>query len=264
MRPIFGIERELCKDIFYKECENDSGDFHFHSHIEICMVDAGQTRVIIGSREKVLKAGDISIALSYDAHLYRPIEYAKTSVLIIPSHLCTEFTNFMENKKNIAPFISNPALSAELKLYFEKLKKGGHNEISARGYIYTILGLLVDTLKLVPADTAVAHSLTSGILEYIHKNFKSDISIKSIAHAFGYNQSYISRSFKAQFTIGLKKYVTLLRLKNAVSLMHQNKDISYCAFESGFTSLRTFYNVFEAEFGCTPKEYIKSIHGRRV
>ncbi|MBQ7089957.1 MAG: helix-turn-helix transcriptional regulator, partial [Clostridia bacterium] len=30
-----------------------------------------------------------------------------------------------------------------------------------------------------------------------------------------------------------------------------------CAFESGFSSVRTFYRAFAAEFGCSPKEYRK-------
>lgn len=262
MRPIFGIERELCKDIFYKECENDSGDFHFHSHIEICMVDKGETQVIINDEEKVLKKGDISIAMSYDAHFYKPVAYSKTTLLIIPPHMCTEFTNFMENKKNITPFISSPALSEKIKKCFQELKNNEHNEILVRGYIYTILGLLIDNIQFVATDNIMEHTLTSTILQYIHRHYEREISIKSLAHEFGYNQSYISRCFKEQFNIGIKKYLTLCRLKKAVTLMNQHKSISYCAYESGFNSMRTFYNVFNKEFNCTPREYMKKLNSQ--
>lgn len=260
MQPIFGIERELCKDIFYKECENDSGDFHFHSHIEICMVDEGETRVIINSEEKILKKGDISIAMHYDAHLYKPVTYAKTRILIIPLHMCEKFTNFMEHKKNIIPFISNPVLTKKIKKCLDELKNNRHNEILIHGYIYTILGLLVDNMQFVTTEKNTEHTLTSKMLHYIHRHYKTDISIKSLAHEFGYNQSYISRSFKEQFNIGLKRYITQLRLKDTLTLMHQNKSITYCAYESGFSSMRTFYNVFKNEFHCTPNEYMKKMN----
>lgn len=260
MKPIFGIERELCKEIFYKECENDSGDFHFHSHIEICIVEDGETRVIINSNEKVLKKGDISIAMHYDAHLYKPVTFSKTRLLIIPLHMCEKFTSFMENKKNIVPFISNPTLSEKVTNCLDELKKSRHNEILVYGYIYTILGLLADNIQFVSTDKGIELSLTSQILQYIHQHYKTDVCIQSLAHKFGYNQGYISRSFKEQFNIGLKRYITLLKLTNAITLMSQNKEISYCAYESGFNSMRTFYNAFKKEFNCTPNEYMKTFH----
>lgn len=257
MKPIFGIDRELCKDIFYKECENDSGDFHFHSHIEICMVDEGETRVIINSEEKNLKKGDIAIAMSYDAHFYEPITYSKTRILTIPPYMCTEFIKFIENKKNTVPFVSNVELTERITKCLDELKNNRHNEILVHGYIYTILGLLIDNIQLVTKDTIIEHALTAKLLHYIHLHYKTDISIKTLAREFGYNQSYISRNFKQQFHIGIKKYITMLRLKNSIALMEQNKNISYCAFESGFNSLRTFYNAFTNEFNCTPSEYLK-------
>ena len=264
MQAIFGIDRELCEDIFYKECENDSGEFHFHSHLEICMVEDGKTRVIINSEERILKKGDISIAMSYDAHFYKPIDYSKTRILIIPLHMCSDFTNYIENKKNIVPFISNSTLTEKIKTCMEEIKNNTHNEILVRGYIYTILGLIIDNAQFVTSNTVViGHTLTSKILHYLHLNFKKDISIKYLSHEFGCNQSYISRSFKEQLNIGLKRYLTLLRLKNAITLMNQNKSITFCAYESGFNSLRTFYNVFNNELNCSPKEYIKRLKTKR-
>ncbi|MBR5507809.1 MAG: helix-turn-helix domain-containing protein [Clostridia bacterium] len=35
--------------------------------------------------------------------------------------------------------------------------------------------------------------------------------------------------------------------------------ITYCALESGFNSLRTFFRAFNKEFHMSPKEYMKHI-----
>ena len=74
---------------------------------------------------------------------------------------------------------------------------------------------------------------------------------------------YNSRYFKNCFGIGLSRYITMVRLKNALMLMHEGKNtLTYCALESGFNSLRTFYRVFNEEFNSTPKEYINKLQGK--
>ena len=57
---------------------------------------------------------------------------------------------------------------------------------------------------------------------------------------------------------GISQYITMVRLKHAVVLMQDEKhSITYCALESGFNSMRSFYRAFAKEFGCSPKEYIE-------
>ena len=86
---------------------------------------------------------------------------------------------------------------------------------------------------------------------------KKDLTLSSLASKFGYNPSYLSRYFKSCFSIGINNYITKMRLREAVLLMkdHSN-NVTYCAYESGFNSLRTFYRAFYSEFQCTPKEYL--------
>ena len=79
-----------------------------------------------------------------------------------------------------------------------------------------------------------------------------------MATEFGYSKSYLSRFFKSSFGIGINRYISTIRLKNAIELMHEKKhSITYCALESGFGSMRTFYRDFLTEFGVSPKEYIQ-------
>ena len=105
-----------------------------------------------------------------------------------------------------------------------------------------------------PSDPA----LSSRILFYVNENYKSGITPAQISAHFGYSQSYISRYFKNCFNITLIKYLTIIRLKNAIMLMREQKySMTYCSLESGFSSMRTFYRAFYTEFGCSPKEYIK-------
>lgn len=260
MKAKFGIERELCNELFYKECENDSGEFHFHSQIEICIVDEGEMQIIVNGNKKVLKKGEMAFAKSYDSHFYQPVNYSKSSLLIIPLHMCGDFLSVIGHQKVVNPFICNQKATNEVKKYFEKIKKGTANEITIRGYIYVILGIIKDNISVEDIEKPIENELLSKILFYIHENFKSDISLESLSAKLGYNQSYISRHFKENFNVGFKEYLTMVRLQNAITLMQKKKHtITYCALESGFNSLCTFFRVFNKEFHTTPKKYIEEI-----
>ena len=123
-----------------------------------------------------------------------------------------------------------------------------------------IMSCVLENGMFVDCDTANHPTLIRKILLWINDNFKKDISPSSIAANLGYSRSYISNLFTNNCGITLTRYITLVRLKNAVSLMHsKNNSISFCAFESGFPSLRTFYRSFQNEFGCSPKKYIEKL-----
>ena len=257
MQPTFGLQREQTNDLFFSTYKNVSGKFHFHSHIEVFIVDEGEVDVFINDKSRRLKAGEMSVALSYDAHTYHSAGTSLSSLLIIPPHMCEDFTALVKNKQISDPFIDDSSAVSSVRLCFEKLKNSPNNLIS-RGYASVILGILFEHISLTPAKRDIDNELSAKLLIYINENFKNDISLSEIAAKFGYNPSYISRYFKNCFNIGLNHYIKVIRLKNAVLLMQENKhNITYCALESGFNSMCTFYRAFFEEFGCTPKDYLK-------
>ena len=258
MQAKFGIERERQNKLFYKSYQNDKGAFHFHSQIELYFVDEGEMEVTVNNHNRLLKAGEMSVALSFDAHAYKTPSASKSSVLIIPSYMCEEFISAIKHKRVTNPFILDKSKVTKIKECIEEISKDGINDIKLHGYIYVILGIVIENISFESATEAIEPSLSSKLLFYINDNSKSDISLSSLSHHFGYSESYISRYFKSCFGIGISQYITMLRLKNAVMLMHENKgNITYCALESGFNSLRTFYRAFYNEFNCSPKEYFK-------
>jgi AraC-like DNA-binding protein len=122
----------------------------------------------------------------------------------------------------------------------------------------------MESLSFEPISTSIEQQLSSRILFYVNENYKNDISLGSIAAYFGYNPSYISRYFRSCFNVGLNQYITLVRLKYAIILMTESQNsVTYCAFESGFNSMRTFYRAFYNEFKCTPKEYLGNIERKQ-
>ena len=255
---MFNAVRERDNKLFYKSYKNDKTVLQFHSQIELYFVDGGEMDFWVGGHYKRLSEGEMSVALSYDSHAYKTPESSESSVLIIPPYMCEEFITATRGKKPSNPFITDKETVKRIKDCYENIKRADIGKIEQLGYIYVILGIVMDNIFLEPISDSTDPTLSSKLLFYINDNFKNGITPSNIAAQFGYSQSYISRYFKSCFNITLIKYLTVIKLQNAIMLMREGKhSATYCSLESGFSSMRTFYRTFYNEFGCSPKEYMQ-------
>lgn len=258
MHAEFGLKREMNNNLFYKEWKNDKGKFHFHSQIELYFVDEGEMEVTVGNLSQKLSKGEMSIALSFVPHGYFTPKSSSSGALIIPTMLCEEFIRETEDKHAVNPFITDKDTVKKIRKYARELTREGINKIERDGYIYVILGIIMDSLCFEKLKEPLDSTFASRILFYVNENYKSEISLAKLATHFGYSESYISHYFKARFNVTFNKYLKLIRLKEALLLMRdKSNSITYCALESGFSSVRTFYRIFFREFGCSPKEYAR-------
>lgn len=260
MRAHFDIERERSRELF-KEVTNDNIDghchFNFHSQIELYFVDEGQIDAFVNQQQKRLKKGQMAVALSYDAHLFRSVGNSRSSILVIPPDLCGEFMSAVQKKQVQTPFICDEEIVKRIKFFVDAIKTDNTNEVKLRGYLYVVLGIVLENIFLENTESSVDTELSTRILFYLSQHFRSEITLSGLSSTFGYSQSYLSRYFKDCLGIGMNQYINILRLRHALLLLREGKHThTYCALESGFTSMRTFYRVFKQELGCAPRDYI--------
>ena len=257
MQARFNVEREKKNTLFYKSYKNDFCLFQFHSQIEIYFVDEGEMEMLVDGRREVLRAPAVSASLGYVTHQYHTPEHSRSSVLLIPTHICEEFISAVKGKRLATPYVTDPKTCAELKECYNAIRDSEGNHVKQLGYIYTMLGTLLDSIELLPTEDGIDNNLAQRILMYIDESFRGGITPASVSQHFGYSQSYISRFFSSSFGTTLSRYISSVRLRNAIYLMREGKhDITYCALESGFASMRTFYRAFRMEFGTSPTEFI--------
>ena len=88
--------------------------------------------------------------------------------------------------------------------------------------------------------------------------FNEKITLKQLSQIVGINCTYLSRYFKQEHGCSFPKYISLLRLEKAETLLKESgismEDICY---QTGFESPSTFYKVFKERYGCTPAEWKK-------
>ena len=101
--------------------------------------------------------------------------------------------------------------------------------------------------------------LYQKVISYISKNFRENISLKSIAKEFGYNEKYLSYSLHGLTGIHFSKLVTQYRVEYAKKLLSdQSMKISWVAMQSGFSALNSFNRMFKEMTGITPTQYRKA------
>lgn len=263
MEAKLGIHLELNQRLRLIEYQSGGGEFHFHSQIELCYVTEGEVDVLVNDRMKRLKKGELSIALAYDTHRYLPAENSRFLVLVLPPDVCREFGTILNGRTASDPFLSAGEAAEKIGAYIREIeanveRRDGENALQTRGNLYLILDLIVRNVSFEAGAAPHGGSdLVSKILLYIHGHYREDILLSSIAAHFGYNASYISGLFKSSIGVGILRYVNLLRLKHAITLLREkNRSTESAAEASGFRSVRTFYRAFREAFGCSPKEYL--------
>ena len=172
----------------------------------------------VNNRSRVLSEGDISVALSYDTHGYRTIEKADAIYIIIPRSYCGDILHFFEGKRMSYPFISDPA-TFSIVAYAAKNLLIESNELTKRGYLYVILGEILKHMSSEPQPEAQVSQFSADILIYISNHFREELTLPALAAEFGYNSSYLSRTFRQTFGISFGKYLTMLRLREAILLL---------------------------------------------
>lgn len=255
------VERELQDEFRVIEYDRGNGDVHFHSQIEICIVEDGSVEALINNNTRTLSRGDIAISLRYDSHRYISKDRAHYSVLLMPSDVCEKFYAAIQTAQLSGHFICRSERSEICLEYLAKIKEDIANDLERMGYLYLILGIIKEELLSEATQELSDSELLSKILLYVHKNYNKELTLSSIAKVFGYHPGYISSYFKSRLDIGLSSYINVIRLKNAIQLMQTtNYNVTRISLECGFNSTRTFYRAFRNEFGCSPTEYASRLN----
>lgn len=98
--------------------------------------------------------------------------------------------------------------------------------------------------------------LVARILEYIHRNYQSDITIPVLSSLCFVSPSTISHTFKRETGYSIRGYIRRIRIQNAKDLLLSTSlPIHQIAEATGFSQPNFFTNTFQKETGLSPTEY---------
>jgi AraC-like DNA-binding protein len=240
-------------DYFLKEYGEDfSFPPHMHLCFELITVLEGEMKVTVDGGETVLHRGEALLIFPNQLHSLES-EKSRHMLCIFSPDLVRAYSSKTEKslpKSNF--FIPDSYLLETL----DKTPENAKN-IAKKGLLYSLCSSFDENAEYLPQKSG-QKGLLSKIFAFVEENFAVECTLEELSAQIGYDYAYLSRSFKKAAGISYVSYLNIYRLNKACYLLdNTDKSILQCAFEVGYSSLRTFNRNFKNHFGISPAEYRK-------
>lgn len=131
------------------------------------------------------------------------------------------------------------------------------NTAQVREYLENLINTIFDALELWGKQQYSKNVMQ--ILDYIHRNYKSNIAVSDIAESVKLSEGHLRKCFKSETGVTVVDYLTEYRIERAKELMQQGERITSVYERVGFTSSQYFSYVFKKKEGVSPSEYLKTL-----
>ena len=99
-------------------------------------------------------------------------------------------------------------------------------------------------------------ALKEKIYNYMHTNYKQELTLEELAEAIGMTTQYTSKIFKELFEVNYIDYLTDLRIEESMKLLKStNLRVKEIASAVGYEDANYFCRAFKRKLKMTPKEY---------
>jgi len=143
----------------------------------------------------------------------------------------------------------------------EQRPAGDFQQIAEQIYktqnLHEVKDILIGMIdKETPNGLDSQRKVIHEVLHIIHRDYRNDIGLESLAEKVYLSPSYLSRLFKTETGTSIVKYITAYRLKRASELLRRtNKKIIDISTEVGYTNFSYFCAIFRNYYGATPTQY---------
>ena len=81
-----------------------------------------------------------------------------------------------------------------------------------------------------------------------------DITVDSISRLFGFERSYLYRIFKKRYGIGIKEYITEVRMQKAAEFLKDGFSVKESAHMVGYIDEFNFSKAYKSRYGISPSK----------
>ena len=255
------------KSITFEVYDDDPLCFrmHWHERMEILRIRKGKIKIDFGTFSSVFKEGEVVIIHPNQLHKGTLIgEYVKYDTFMFDlrsfyndTDVCKKYlppvfdgkTRFMQstdNKDIISCIDSAIACSSN-----------GTNNFYITSLIYKLFALLYENCLIEESKNESIDKSIQEVVEFIEKNYSSDLTTEKLSTHFKYSKPYFCRKFKDSTGLSPMNYIKILRVEKAYKFLKNGEnDVSEISVKCGFTDPNYFTRCFKAHFGFPPSHYI--------
>jgi len=129
--------------------------------------------------------------------------------------------------------------------------------------IWTLIIVLYRSGQRRVEDPA-PHPALRQALDYIEKNFRSNIAISALCKKLDVSVSYLTHIFQHAISMGIKHYIIQRRLAEAKLLLNsRHLEVRAIAREVGYDDIRLFLHQFKLFTTLTPEEYRAALYDEK-
>jgi AraC-like DNA-binding protein len=230
---------------------------------DITYIIKGKARYIINDICHEVSAGDLICMAPDDTK--RATTY--------PDNLMTCFAvNFkLTNPRGVDirlpfPLISHIGLDDELINQFDELiftwtaQPPGYI-LQAKALLLSILHRMM-ALSIYNKGSSTADFRIKKVLRYISQHYNEKITVKKMAALFDMNAAYFGELFIRETGTTINKYLTKIRVRNAVSMLRSGTyTVGEAAEQTGFIDTNYFYKQFKKIMSFSPSSCIPKRKG---
>lgn len=249
---------------------------HIHPALELIFIQNGEYSVSVDNDEIHACQGDLLFFRSNTIHSIQLTSDSAGSYYVLkinPSYLFSIFrgsgqmnmtSHFLLKRRGDRVIYHSNDISPQFKSIFDRMINTLANQDSffySEERAYSSL-LLVEMLRSMLRDhtrkieiNEKNLSLIHTSVEYINKNYASDISAEECAASIHMSYSYFARLFREVMGRTFKEYLVSVRLAKAKSIILSTQiSITDVATACGYSNLAYFISQYKKEFGKTPRD----------
>ncbi|MBQ8357522.1 MAG: helix-turn-helix domain-containing protein [Clostridia bacterium] len=228
---------------------------HIHQFTEVVVVLDGEIDITVNGRKERATAGDIALIEPFGIHSFETPKHCRIWIAVFSSFYVADFApenGLREGARSV--FEPTRSLFAYVKEHL--IYAADRNLYGIKAALYAIFE---EYTRFVPAKAQTENKgVLSAVLLYINGHFQKNITLRSLATALGYSQSYLSHVLNTIPNMNFNTLLSSLRIEYAKNLLlTSDRQILDIALECGFSNERSFHRSFRKLVGTTPLAYKK-------
>ncbi|CAM2909685.1 AraC family transcriptional regulator [Erysipelothrix tonsillarum] len=254
--------------LIVEHCEFDLSTainaFYWHNDFEIILVKSGLCEIDI--EDEVFTAMKDTVVFINPGQTRRIVPKTEGITLdryIIDHRYPTNFNLDLEQKQ-FEPLSLRQELVAMLHVISLEYDASLNDTTSSLSPLtYSLFDMLVKYQPRVPVHTDRKHSKIDIVkqgIQYMHKNYKEELTLDQICRDIGISKFYYCRLFKEETDTTINNYLNEVRCHYAYELLSEsNLRVGEVAKACGYNSTSYFTKIFKHLFGYPPSHVEKTV-----
>ena len=223
---------------------------HIHHSFEFIMIFEGSMTVYAGNDKYELKKGEGILIFPEQLHSLESTESEHLLFIFSADIVSAFYSKHSSELPKCAKLTISPHLISEISGLDER-----SSIIKLKGVLYSLCAMLDDNTEYITRKI-YENGLLHAIFDFVENNFNRSCTLDDLSKAVGYNRSYLSRYFSGFTGISFISYINQYRISRACHMLkNSSKTVVECAYDSGYTSLRSFNRNFKLYVGVSPKHF---------